>query len=666
MPEKPQALPSPTVIIVGAAAYFAALEAGAFFYLDHQNVSLLWPAFGLALAYYLSLPQTHWPRLAGLLAALFLPFAWHQDYGLATLPYAIANIGEPLLAAWLIRQAKPMTPLSGHAAALSRLGWFGLSVIIAVTLGAILGTLGFRLLNPDAHMLKVFQRWLIADGLGGLIFAPLLTIALAKVRFFSMPLLRKVETLLAISLMGVYVWHLFAAEPRAIPHWYEEPHWVIPLLIWTAVRGGFACTTLAAIVLAVAAIAGVQGGGWPTACAAMSPRDRVLYLQTWILVNATAGMALAYLYEKLGESELRNRHSERKFHRLFDSLPMGVGVHKVTDDGHLVSEDLNAASLRLFGVSRKEFMEMDPRQLFAPNQSSGKTTDEILRTAIASARIGKSLYFPEIRFKRFSTDAEWTASSWVSGFSSDETNYLITADLDISETQKQKETVRAQERHALIGRLAAGVAHEINNPLQIALSVSETLIAEDAGDKPLHKDLRAISAEIARAGTITKNLLRLGRKQPSQRTAFPVTQLLNDTLGIVRHELERAGIKIKVTEYPTELEIFADSEQVKQILLNLVLNARDALSEQKSPHITLGIEARKEDVCISVSDNGEGIPQARQGDIFEPFTTSKPAGAGSGLGLAVSLSLAHENGGSLFLATSGPENTRFDLIVPRP
>ncbi len=226
----------------------------------------------------------------------------------------------------------------------------------------------------------------------------------------------------------------------------------------------------------------------------------------------------------------------------------------------------------------------------------------------------------------------------------------------------------AQERFATVGRLAAGVAHEINNPLAFVKAnigfVAEEL-ARGANDR---QELLAVLEEtqvgVSRIARIVADLKTLSREQTQASEVIDVPALVVEAVRMAGVQL--LGIAtIEVEPMSATHEVRGVSGRVLQVLLNLLLNAGDALAGRPPPGlIRISLESVADGCLLHVDDNGPGVLDEYRERIFEPFFTTKPVGAGTGMGLSVSRSYVEEFGGKLSLATSPLGGARFTISVP--
>ncbi len=241
-------------------------------------------------------------------------------------------------------------------------------------------------------------------------------------------------------------------------------------------------------------------------------------------------------------------------------------------------------------------------------------------------------------------------------------------------TAESREELQQQLLHASklasVGELATGVAHEINNPLAIVLSttgvIRDMLNPEfklDASPENILKELDTVESAVFRARNITRQLLDFGRKEPPRPKACNLNRLIDDVLGgFKRHALEVENITIE-KQYEANLpDIIADHDQIRQVLLNLINNAGDAISA--SGTITISTASDGQNVRVTITDTGRGMTTEQMKKIFKPFYTTKAAGKGTGLGLSVSRGIVTSMGGSIEVQSMPGAGSSFTVILP--
>ncbi|HEU4926035.1 MAG TPA: ATP-binding protein [Vicinamibacterales bacterium] len=232
---------------------------------------------------------------------------------------------------------------------------------------------------------------------------------------------------------------------------------------------------------------------------------------------------------------------------------------------------------------------------------------------------------------------------------------------DITEELHLRDQLVHSERLSAVGELVAGVAHEINNPLQTIIGCVELMIEERRQDGP-QRDLELVRQEATRAGQIVRNLLSFVRRSTPDRVSTDLNQIARATAQLREHHLRQSNIALHVELHQAPLMVSVNREEIQQIVVNLVLNAEHAIGDRPGT-IVLRTEAGDRAHRLSVVDTGPGISPELRGRVFEPFFTTKNVGEGTGLGLSIALGIARSHGGSLDLCpTQG--GACFQLTLP--
>jgi signal transduction histidine kinase len=231
------------------------------------------------------------------------------------------------------------------------------------------------------------------------------------------------------------------------------------------------------------------------------------------------------------------------------------------------------------------------------------------------------------------------------------------------ERQLEAELQRAQ-RLELIGRLSSGVAHDFNNLVGVVLNLAELARGHLPADHPVHADLRHISEAGEQAAGLATQLLMLSRQRPAAARRIDLGAVLRRTLDLVRATLP-GMVRLDAELAEGELAIRADETQVQQVLMNLCLNARDAMPHGGVLRVTTWRESRDGEVGrvrLVVADSGKGMSDEVRQRIFEPFFTTKEAG--TGLGLAVVQQIIEGQGGRIAVTSRPGEGSQFDVEWP--
>jgi two-component system, NtrC family, sensor kinase len=375
------------------------------------------------------------------------------------------------------------------------------------------------------------------------------------------------------------------------------------------------------------------------------------------LLEGLAEMAaLALDHARLFETV---KAAKRIWEQTFDAIPDGIIVH----DHHMQIVRCNAHAA--------DMMEMQP------SQTIGMTCSD------AFARL-----FGERAAAYHMGESRGTASSFELQ-AEDGRRYLVAvAPLeemsgqpgsvitwsDVTELSDMQEQLARSRRLATVGQLAAGVAHEINNPLATITTCAEATLrnmrkagavsqsaSSESRDSAFY--LEEIVRQALRCKEITRGLLDLSRQRRPVRVACDINEMAAQCARLAEDRIQSEAIKIKVSLDPEIGEIATDVGMVRQVLDNLMGNALDAVAD--GGEITVSTHRVDERVAVEVADTGQGIAPEMLVRIFDPFFTTKDQGKGSGLGLAISYTLAEALGGALTVESKQGAGSRFRLWIPR-
>src|SRR3989449_10463051 len=220
---------------------------------------------------------------------------------------------------------------------------------------------------------------------------------------------------------------------------------------------------------------------------------------------------------------------------------------------------------------------------------------------------------------------------------------------------------------AALGQTISGVAHELNNPLATILSWAERLSQRDTLDEPMRRGLETIFSESERAARIVRNLLTFARKRQTTRAMVDVNQVVRETLALRAYEQRVTNISIIDALAAGLPQVFADGHHGQQVLLNLVINAEQAMlaaNGRGTIVVRTWHDADQESVVLEINDDGPGIAEELQPRIFDPFFTTKEVGKGTGLGLTVAYAIVQEHGGRIRLDSRPHAGASFYVELP--
>jgi len=231
--------------------------------------------------------------------------------------------------------------------------------------------------------------------------------------------------------------------------------------------------------------------------------------------------------------------------------------------------------------------------------------------------------------------------------------------------RRQEQLIHAHKLKA-VGTLTAGVAHELNNPLNNIILTSSALKEEyqEISQEECEDMINDLLSEADRAQKIVRKLLDFAREGKLEAESLDVEKLINQTLELASNQIKLAGVKVKGEIQPDLPRIYGDGQQLVQVFLNIILNAVAAMPDGGNLIITIRNTKDRENVEICFTDTGTGIPEHKLTEIFDPFYTTRPAGKGTGLGLSVSLGIIQKHGGEIKVSSQVNKGSTFTVLLP--
>lgn len=399
-------------------------------------------------------------------------------------------------------------------------------------------------------------------------------------------------------------------------------------------------------------------------------REIPVYLSITPLV--AAGRKIGYMSISIDIAEriaMENslRQSEKQYRDLIENSSEAIFG---TDRADRINS-WNGAAVRLFGISESEIIGQPLHCLFAgpPEMLERISLPRLAETGNirhldleAHTGDGSTFYVDLTRTLIYEQNGEIAGAS----------NILR----DVQEIRRLQEQMQQAEKLAVVGQIAAGVAHEIGTPLNVISGSAEYLLAESAKHSAPSDELRVIIAQAERIARLIRRLLEFARPAPPRVSKLRVDRLLEESLRLLSHQFEKDDILLKRRLSPSPV-IYGDKNQLQQVCMNILINAHQAIVDRRAEErdganigeiVVSCTPATAEDgrrgVEFVVQDNGKGISPEIIQKIFEPFFTTKEVGVGTGLGLAICQRIVTEHGGYIYVSSLSGQPTIFRVWLP--
>ncbi|HYE29308.1 MAG TPA: PAS domain-containing protein [Allosphingosinicella sp.] len=373
------------------------------------------------------------------------------------------------------------------------------------------------------------------------------------------------------------------------------------------------------------------------------------------------GIHLDITERKQAEHELRETRRE------FELAVQGANLGSWTIDPKTGETWYSARSRELYGVDGELHLEPSSLKAFI-HPDDWDATVEAARAGFPSDTLSLEhrVVWPNGEFR-------WVHSlGTVVRDEKGEPTLLHGIHLDITdrklaeqELARSREALHQSEKLAALGSLLAGVSHELNNPLAAIVGQAE-MLQEDSVGTVFEARARKISAAAERCARIVQTFLAMARQKEAQRSLVDLNEVVASALEITEYALRTAGIAVRVTLGTLLPKVIGDRDQLHQVLVNLIVNAQQAMEGGEAFDKTLSIRtsvSQSGAVLLDVSDTGAGVPEKLKGRIFDPFFTTKPQGMGTGVGLSFSQGIVEAHGGTITLEPSR-RGAHFRLSLP--
>jgi PAS domain S-box-containing protein len=662
--------PAVYLLQVGALAvvYYAAARLGLRYASIGHSVSLVWPPTGLAIAALILLGRSAWPGVA---AGAFLANAATPIPLAAAAGIASGNTLEAVLAAALLTRA------AGKRPSLDALATVRALILVAAPLGALVSALvGVTSLTltgalPPTAAAPAGAVWWTGNVLGALIVAPvLLTWLLDPPRNHAV---RGPLEVLLLCLGTVLAAELGLGRLLPMPDLLRRLDYLyllFPFAIWAALRFGSRGASLMTFAIAVVAVWRTVTGGGPFNTS--SGGETLFAVGCYLGIVASTGLLLAAAVtheRETATAELQRRDEQLRV--ALDAAQMGVW-HWSSVDNRLTWD----ATLRcLYGLGPTDRIASYEDFISRVHRDDREAVETSVRRALEEG--GRLDY--EFRILLPDGRVRWIADlgQVVAGPDGRPVGMTGTC-TDVTERRTAEDRLRLAHKMESVGRLAGGVAHEANNQMSVVMSAADFILARPDLPPAVRADAEYIRRAAERTAAVTTQLLAFSRRQVLR----PQVLELNSVLERFRPVLQRTlGEDCPVTLLlePTLGRVRADPGQLEQVLLNLAINARDAMPrggrlsiETSSVELTERSAARSRGIAVrpgryallAVSDTGHGMDKETLSHMFEPFFTTKGVGQGTGLGLATVYGIVKQSDGYVWGYSEPGQGTTIKIYLP--
>jgi PAS domain S-box-containing protein len=362
------------------------------------------------------------------------------------------------------------------------------------------------------------------------------------------------------------------------------------------------------------------------------------------------------------QAEQALRESEEKYRGLVTNVKVGVFRSTPGRTGKLL--EINPAMEEITGYSREELLQMNVSDLYVYPEEREAILAEIASATVKTTR--------ELRLRKRDrteivvSDAKVAVRddagkiTYFDGIMEDITERKRAAE----EEQRLQQELYLSRRLASIGELAAGVAHEINNPLTGILGFSQRLLRKITNEE-VSRDLEIIHSEAQRAARVVQNLLTFARRREPKKEYSNINDILQKALELRAYELKTSNIEVVTDLAPSLTEIMVDFPQIQEVFLNIILNAEQAMNETHGGgKLTIKTWEIKDHIRISFTDDGPGIHPEHLDKVFDPFFTTRAETGGTGLGLSACHGIVTEHGGRIYARSKPGKGATFFVELP--
>ncbi|WP_338042781.1 MASE1 domain-containing protein [Oryzomonas sagensis] len=665
------------VVIIGLA-YFTANKIALLFPDAERVLAAVWPAAGVGLAALLLSPRQIWPK------TLIVIFAAGNSANLISgrplinsLCFMTANCLESYCSAWLI------TRWCGDNITFSRVKEI-LALICASTLvNAFTATVSsaFAVIVGINSFQTFWSTWWVSDGLGLLIVTPAIVTLFRPhiINKKTLRLSRLAET--ACYFVVIIMFSLDAFNNNIVLlHIDRFPFLLFAVIAWGALRLNISAVAGSILILAIIAATGDTISRGPLIWGGNTPPERLLNVQMFIGILAATGLFLSASFAEARKAVQSERETGKRFRALIEQAPEAILIFEVDQ---LMLVDANPAAEKLFDCSRNVLIQGGLQRFYTMGQSDGQLIAELIEDHNQQVISGKIVTFEqqvqtaEGRFR--------LCEVHLVRLPSEHDNLIRASFIDITERKRveeeriglEKQLLHAQKLESL-GVLAGGIAHDFNNLLMAIMGNADMALMRLSKESPAVENLRKIEQASARAADLAKQMLAYSGKGKFVVEPLDLNNLVEEMWHMLEVSISKKAV-LRLNPYHPLPAVEADATQIRQIIMNLVINASEAIGDKSGIiAVTTGClecneiylqgtwltDAIHEGlyVYLEIADTGCGMDKETQDKIFDPFFTTKFAGRG--LGMAAVLGIVRGHKGAIKVYSELNKGTTFKILLP--
>jgi PAS domain S-box-containing protein len=644
-------------LLLLAAVFFTAARFAFETAFVYENVGPFWPATGVSIAALFLRGDRLWP---GVLAGSLLA---NLDAGASAVPSAGAAVGavaEAVVAVHLLRLADFRPQLDRLRDVIA---FVPLACVVAPTLSATLGVTALWLNDdiPGSAFDRAWAIWWFGNASGALMLAPALLVWATRVR---RPTRAAVIEGGAWLVAVVVVTEVIFAERFGVR---IPPYPVFALAILISLRFRQAGIAMATVAIAAISAWHTADGSGPFSTGATA--HDIAVLDGYLLTVAVTGLVIAALLSERSRTERVLHEREERFRLLIENASDVVLV--VDGDG----------AITYASPSSEQVLGLRPEEIAGTQLGDGvheadrPTVTAALARAVERPTTGVPL---DLRYRHRDGSYRSLSAVLISRLDDPRIGGIIATLRDVTERERWEGQLRQAQRMDAVGRLAGGITHDFNNLLTAVIGYSDLMLHTLPPDDPLRGDVEEIKRAGERGRMLTRQLLAFTRGQPVEQVILDVNDVVADLEPLLTR-LIREDIRLDVGLRAGMARVLGDRGQLEQVLVNLVVNASDAMPEGgvlaiATENVELGADYFKVHgvvegapgryLQLEVTDSGVGMDEETISHVFEPFYSTKGEGQGTGLGLATVYGIVRQAGGFVWVYSEAGIGTTFKVYLP--